>query len=160
MAKCPCGSGKEYKQCCSLYIKGGAPAPTAEALMRARYTAYVEKEIDFIVETHDKETRDDISRESVEEWSKESKWYGLEIKETVKGGESDSTGTVEFIAEYKQNGTKYNHHERAEFVKKKGNWFFHDSKMVNEPIVNETKVGRNDPCPCGSGKKYKKCCGA
>ncbi len=26
-------------------------------------------------------------------------------------------------------------------------------------IVKETKVGRNDPCPCGSGKKYKKCCG-
>ena len=30
-----------------------------------------------------------------------------------------------------------------------------DSKVV----VNEVKVGRNDPCPCGSGKKYKKCCG-
>ena len=28
-----------------------------------------------------------------------------------------------------------------------------------EPVKNENKVGRNDPCPCGSGKKYKNCCG-
>ncbi|MCI8339653.1 MAG: SEC-C domain-containing protein [Lachnospiraceae bacterium] len=27
-------------------------------------------------------------------------------------------------------------------------------------VVKEKKIGRNDPCPCGSGKKYKKCCGA
>lgn len=34
-------------------------------------------------------------------------------------------------------------------------------KQVNKPIVNKVqKVGRNDPCPCGSGKKFKKCCGA
>jgi len=159
MAKCPCGSGNDYKKCCAQYIKDGKNAPTAEALMRARYTAYVQKEVDYIIDTHDSETRKDVSRESVEEWAKDSKWFGLEILKTARGEEDDKNGVVEFIAEYKQDGTKFRHHEHSEFVKKKGKWFFHDSRMINEPIKNENKVGRNDPCPCGSGKKYKKCCG-
>ena len=35
-----------------------------------------------------------------------------------------------------------------------------EKSVVNKTVVNKNKVGRNDPCPCGSGKKYKKCCGA
>jgi len=121
MAKCPCGSGADYKSCCAQYIKNGIKAPTAEALMRARYSAYVEKEIDFILDTHDPATKKDVSRESTEEWANNAKWYGLNIIETVKGGEEDKTGIVEFIAEYKQDGTKFNHHEHSEFVKKREN---------------------------------------
>lgn len=37
--------------------------------------------------------------------------------------------------------------------------YSHFKKLRNKPVVNDNKVGRNDPCPCGSGKKYKKCCG-
>ncbi|MDA3809909.1 MAG: YchJ family protein [Spirochaetaceae bacterium] len=159
MAKCPCGSENDYKKCCALYIKDRVSAPTAEALMRARYTAYVQKEVDFIIDTHDSETRKDVSKESVSEWANDSKWYGLTILKTTGGGKDDKSGSVEFIAEYKQGGTKFKHHEHSDFVKKKGKWYFHDSRMINEPVVNENKVGRNDPCPCGSGKKYKKCCG-
>ncbi|MBU1611436.1 MAG: SEC-C domain-containing protein [Proteobacteria bacterium] len=33
------------------------------------------------------------------------------------------------------------------------------AKPAQQPVVKDAKVGRNDPCPCGSGKKYKKCCG-
>jgi preprotein translocase subunit SecA len=33
------------------------------------------------------------------------------------------------------------------------------SKTINRQPKKATKVGRNDPCPCGSGKKYKHCCG-
>ena len=45
---CPCGSGKNYSDCCEKIIKG-TPAETPEALMRARYSAYVKGEIDFII---------------------------------------------------------------------------------------------------------------
>ena len=53
------------------------------------------------------------------------------------------------------------HHELAEFRKSGDTWYFFDGKMVGPgQFTRETpKVGRNDPCPCGSGRKFKKCCG-
>jgi SEC-C motif-containing protein len=68
---------------------------------------------------------------------------------------------VEFRAMYTANGEFCNHHEVSRFVKEPDGWKFADGELVGEtPIVREEpKVGRNDPCPCGSGKKYKKCCG-
>ena len=159
MEKCPCGTGIDYKECCALYIEGGLKPPSAETLMRARYSAYVQKEIDFVMETHDPKTRKEASRESSTEWANNAKWFGLKILKTGGGGEADKTGTVLFIAEYKLKGKKYRHHEEGEFVKKWGTWYFSNSRMINDPIVNEAKIGRNEPCPCGSGKKYKKCCG-
>jgi len=159
MDLCPCGSGKEYEKCCGIYHKGIVPAPTAEALMRARYSAYVKSEIDFIVNSNEAND-DEVSREATEDWAKNSEWMGLEIVKKAKGGESDTTGIVEFKAFYMRDRARYTHHERAEFVKKDANWFFKDCVMINEPATRDPgKVGRNDPCPCGSGKKYKKCCG-
>ncbi|MCC6346382.1 MAG: SEC-C domain-containing protein, partial [Nitrospirales bacterium] len=35
-----------------------------------------------------------------------------------------------------------------------------DGDGIRQPVHKDRKVGRNDPCTCGSGKKYKKCCGA
>ncbi|MBN2617814.1 MAG: YchJ family protein [Spirochaetales bacterium] len=160
MSSCPCGSGKELDVCCKPYISGSAKAPTAEALMRSRYTAYTLVEVDYIVKTHDSKTRDEISKEETKNWAENSQWMGLDIVRVVDGQDKDSTGIVEFKAYYKQNGIKYTHHEEAQFTKKRGDWFFTDSKIVNKPVVRDgEKVGRNDPCPCGSGKKYKKCCG-
>ena len=94
-------------------------------------------------------------------WSKMATWHGLEILKTEKGGKDDSEGTVEFRALYSANGEFCNHHEVAQFVKVGGDWKFAEGELVGEkPIVREEpKIGRNDPCPCGSGKKYKKCCG-
>lgn len=160
MSSCPCGSGKELNVCCEPYISGSVKAPTAEALMRSRYTAYTQVEVDYILKTHDSKTRNEISKEETKIWAENSEWLGLEVIKTVKGGEDDTAGKVEFKAYYKQNGVKHTHHEEANFVKKRGSWYFEDCVIVNKPIVREgAKIGRNDPCPCGSGKKYKKCCG-
>jgi len=160
MADCSCGSGKDYEKCCAMYIEKGIPAPTAELLMRARYTAYAKGKIDFIMDSHIPSDRDNLSREDITLWSSSSEWQGLEILNTSKGTESDSKGTVEFKAHYMQDRARYTHHEVALFEKVEGQWFFADSQIQNKPLTRETpKVGRNDPCPCGSGKKYKKCCG-
>ena len=162
MAGCPCGSGNSYPKCCKPYIDGSRTAPTAEALMRARYTAYEKGAVDFIMNTHHPEGREELSREATEEWAKSSDWMGLEIVNCVAGGESDEQGTVEFIARYRgSDRAVVNHHELSSFEKADGQWFFRDARMINNPQKRESpKVGRNDPCPCGSGKKYKKCCGA
>jgi SEC-C motif-containing protein len=120
--KCPCGTGLELAQCCEPFIKGKSKAPTAEKLMRSRYSAFALGDIDYIEKTTDPSARTTFDR----------------------------AGTT----------VTRDHHERSEFKKRDGQWYFMDGKLVQEPVRAADKVGRNDPCPCGSGKKYKKCCGA
>ena len=88
---CPCGSGKNYSDCCEPIIKGTTKAPTAEALMRARYTSYVKHEIDFIINSCEKGDKiAEIDRKATEDWSNKSTWHGLKILRTEKGTEKDS----------------------------------------------------------------------
>lgn len=159
MNLCPCSSGSDYEQCCGPIISGKKLAPTAEATMRARYTSFVKGEIDFIRSTYNPEDMDQFDEEGITRWSKESEWKGLEIREVEAGTESDDTGKVEFIAKYAIGGVQQNHHEVSEFKKVDGRWFFMDGQVVGSTVSRTgPKVGRNDPCPCGSGKKFKKCC--
>lgn len=158
---CPCGSGKEYTACCGPIISGKLDAPTAEALMRARYSAYVKSEIGFIADSCVRaEGQNDIDMDETRRWSEESQWLGLTIHSTSKGGASDDEGLVDFSALYSRNGLKDEHREVAGFKKVDGKWLYADGKIVATTIVRSNpKVGRNDPCPCGSGKKFKHCCG-
>lgn len=161
MEQCPCGSGKPYAQCCEPYHNGTAQAPTALALMRSRYTAYVKGEIDYLVDTHDPTKRSGVDREATRTWAEESEWLGLDIIRTEGGAESDSSGVVEFVAHYRQDGEEHDHAEVSTFVQRQGQWYFSRAATPSSTVVRDSpKVGRNDPCPCGSGKKYKKCCGA
>jgi SEC-C motif-containing protein len=160
MKNCPCGSGLPYGECCESYIAGIKNAPTAEALMRSRYTAYVEHAIDYIVETCSQDEKDRIDVKQTRNWSEKSKWLGLRILSTEKGGSMDTEGTVEFEALYEMDGLRDNHHEKAKFKKKEGRWLYEEGSVMPKTVVRTTpKVGRNEPCPCGSGKKYKHCCG-
>jgi SEC-C motif-containing protein len=159
MSKCPCGSKQEFAVCCEPFIKGKTKAPTAEALMRSRYSAFATTDIDYVEKTTDPSARSTFDREGTIEWAKNSEWLGLEIVSASEGSAQDSTGFVEFIARYKYDGVERAHHERAEFKKRDKEWFFLDGKLVQAPVRAEPKIGRNDPCACGSGKKFKKCCG-
>ncbi|MDY3060584.1 MAG: YchJ family metal-binding protein [Fusobacterium sp.] len=132
---------------------------TAEELMRARYHAYETCDMEFIKESHDPDNTEGIDWAECEKWARESQWLGLEIISTTKGGEDDKDGIVEFKATYIENGKTIVHHERSYFVKKNGVWFYQKWLPITSTRINENRVGRNDPCPCGSGKKYKKCCG-
>lgn len=164
---CPCGSGAEYAQCCELYISGKKLPATPEALMRSRYSAFVKVQLPYLKETLAPEARGDYAEDDVREWASKSEWLGLEVI-AAKGS------TVEFTAKYKVDGKTLEHHEVANFKKKADRWYYVDGDShVHEdgkghhhhepiaPIVREApKVGRNDPCACGSGKKSKKCCAA
>jgi SEC-C motif-containing protein len=131
--------------------------------MRSRYTAYVRGDIDYLQETLAPERRESFHREAATGWSKNSQWLGLEIESTENGRPGDATGHVEFAAHYIADGLRQIHRERSLFRYDETDrrWYFVEGEMrKNAPAVRETRVGRNDPCPCGSGKKYKKCCGA
>jgi SEC-C motif domain protein len=159
---CPCGTGLELEACCGSIISGARPAPTPEALMRSRYTAYAQKNAVYIVDSHDPESRDDTDFAATRDWAERTTWLGLEVLGTKAGGADDERGEVEFVARFAdEQGREHSHHERSTFVRRDGLWYFQDGKVVPPPPVTRApKVGRNDPCPCGSGKKHKKCCGA
>lgn len=162
MEACPCGSGAEYARCCEPLITGSRKPSTAEALMRARYTAFVKTAVDFISETIHPSQRKQYNPDAVAAWSSNSEWQGLEIVHTEKGGPEDTQGTVEFIARYIEKEKPIDHHEIAEFVKSGDTWYFYDGNPPKpvQVVRQGPKIGRNDPCPCGSGRKSKKCCDA
>jgi SEC-C motif-containing protein len=141
---CVCGSGLDEDACCGPILTG-ARAPTALALMRSRYTAYVRGDIDYLMRTH----HGNPDRAGIEKWARESRWLGLEIV-SVEGDD-----VVEFIARGTSGGRPFEHRERSRFRKIDGAWFY-----IDGPAAKVKAPGRNDPCPCGSGKKYKKCHGA
>jgi len=156
---CPCGTGRNYSECCGPYLEGKISAPTAEALMRSRYTAFATGSMDYIFNTHHESTRAELDMDSVKSWALNSEWLGLEIRETQNGREKDTEGQVEFKCKFLFNDKEQTHHELSTFKKDGDKWFFVDGVLRNNTLRrSEPKVGRNDPCPCGSGKKAKKCC--
>ncbi|MFP8966200.1 YchJ family protein [Pokkaliibacter sp. CJK22405] len=170
--KCPCGSGRLYAECCEPLHKSESLASTPEALMRSRYAAFaIGKLGEYLLETWHPSTRPTTSAESM--GARDTQWQKLEIVDAVEMGDA---GEVEFKAYWLNKGKEHLLHERSRFSREEGRWryidgeIFHAGKLrkASPAIVPEGaagqdmstgKAGRNDPCPCGSGKKFKKCCG-
>jgi SEC-C motif-containing protein len=125
--------------------------------MRSRYTAYVRGLIDYVVATHDAETRSKLDVAAATKWSRETVWGGLEIVATERGEATDDEGFVEFIARGVTAGNAFAQRERSRFRRVDGRWYYVDGDLRARKAPTP---GRNDPCPCGSGQKYKRCHGA
>lgn len=155
---CPCGSPTPYEACCGVYHQGSKKPLTAIALMKSRYAAYAKKEINYLLQTTHPGL--DTVYEDLEAWANSTTWTRLEILTSSDGLAHQSNGRIEFKAYYLDQATKtHQHHEKSEFSKIDGQWYY-SSGEINPETQPETKhtIGRNDPCPCGSGKKHKKCC--
>lgn len=148
MSECYCQSHRLYSDCCEPFHQG-AVAPTPLALMRSRYSAFVLGLGEYLWQTHHPDYRGDLTIEQLSQ--RDTQWQKLDIvfHGTAPGGE---TGIVEFKAWYQQGGRLALMHERSNFVFEAGRWYYTDG------IMNPPAVGRNAPCPCGSGKKFKQCC--
>ena len=157
---CPCGSRLNFEECCEPFLIHAKKPSTTTQLMRARYTAYALGTVEYLYETSGPKVKKEFDADSSRKWSESAKWTGIEILKEEGGTSIDEKGAVEFIAHYTVNDTAFDHHERAEFAKVNGEWVFIDGKIFGpEPEKREEpKIGRNDSCPCGSGKKFKKCC--
>jgi len=147
--QCPCNSGQPYSACCAPIHANPKAATQAEQLMRARYSAHVLNKVAFIVETWHPSKRDQLSTEQIEQWCSSSDWLRLEINATQPG---NPISYVTFTAVYKDKQGLHCHRECSRFSFEQAQWWYLDGE------VSSTKPSRNDPCPCGSGKKYKKCC--
>ena len=146
---CPCGTKKMYLQCCGPRHDGTRPPESAEALMRSRYTAFAIGKGDYLVATGPgKGDPDELGQ-----WGKSVLWLGLEITARDKGTPEDTEGMVAFIARYLEEGAECRIVERSRFAKSKGKWMYLDG--IGQRTRRE--IGRNEKCPCGSGKKFKLC---
>jgi len=127
---CPCLSGKEYDACCGAIISGRQAAPTAEALMRSRYSAFVKSEINYLKDSLHPDSRADFDPVSTKDWADSSEWLGLKIINTSGGGENDQEGTVEFLTLFRIENVAYEHHELGEFKRLNGIWYYVDGKVI------------------------------
>jgi SEC-C motif domain protein len=149
---CYCGSELSFENCCGSMIAGKRKAATALELMKSRYSAYCSGATDYLIATTHLSKRSQFDKASIEQWAKESEWKGLKIISTHKGTKEDTQGEVAFQAFFKDEAKKSRvHYEHSLFVKEQSQWFYLSGKII--------AISRNDNCPCGSGKKYKKCCG-
>ena len=146
-----------YSDCCQPYHKGLKKAETAERLMRTRYSAFVKVLPEYIVTTTLPAQQSLLDVAAIEDWAKQTPWAGLEIIEhTPKLGKRHAQ--VEFKAFYTTaDAQQAAHHERSTFVKVKDEavnetWFFLDPTVA-------MSVTQKQPCICGSGEKFKRCCG-
>ncbi len=121
---CPCGSSNPYSACCARYLEGNEPAPTAEALMRSRYTAYTLLREDYLLATWHPSTRPSALGLAEEA---PTKWLGLEVKRHEQ--QDADHAIVEFVARYKVHGRAHRLHEVSRFVREAGRWFYVDGDM-------------------------------
>ena len=159
MAQCLCGSGRNFDECCGPVIAGSKP-DTAEALLRSRYTAFAMGNTDYLVDTLTSDIRDSFDQVEAYNTAADAKWQSLEIRRIIEGGIDDETGSIEFVAKFRLRDEQRLHHELSKFRREDGQWRCAGGETNPKPPPRDVaKVGRNEPCPCGSGKKFKKCCG-
>lgn len=119
--------------------------------MRSRYTAFVQANRDYLLQTWHPTTRPEKFQ-----LEKDTHWLGLTIVDSPAPTASDREAWVEFKAKFCRENREQALSERSRFIQQDGRWFYVDGEYDRQPQSN--KIGRNHPCPCGSGKKYKRCC--
>ncbi len=146
-ASCPCGSGRPFDACCGPRLSGVRPAETPEALMRSRYAAFARADGGYLVATQAPALSRGNADTMIDSFSKRL-WVGLKVLE-AKGDE------VEFEARFLEGGGHFVMKERSRFTQPGGRWRYESGTSS----VRAEELGRNDRCPCGSGKKFKSCHG-
>ncbi|MCK3654600.1 preprotein translocase subunit SecA [Pasteurellaceae bacterium Macca] len=147
---CPCQSHQAYGDCCQPFHLGHQTPQTAEQLMRSRYCAYTLKNIPYIVATTVPSQQLLLDVDAMTQWAESTQWAGLEVLSHRPLGKLHSL--VEFNAFFIEEDECKAHHEHSLFVNIHDKWYFVDP-TVSLPTQKQ-------PCVCGSGKKFKHCCGA
>jgi SEC-C motif-containing protein len=150
--QCPCGSGQSFAACCESFLTGVARPATPEQLMRSRYTAFCRQQVDYLIATHHPPQRELDERQALLKTTRETTWLSLRVLAAPPA--RGDHGVVEFVAFFLSHNTVNQLHERSNFVRDAGRWYYVDGLHL-PPIT----VGRNDPCWCGSGRKLKQCHG-
>ena len=123
---CPCGSGQPYGVCCGPLHRGLEQAPTAERLMRSRYSAYFLGLADYVLTTWASSTRPaELTLATGPTWRR------LQIVDTADGGPADSAGMVEFRASYRDADGVGLLHERSRFAREDNRWVYLEGEILD-----------------------------
>jgi SEC-C motif-containing protein len=123
--RCPCGTGLTFGECCGPFLTADAQPPTAERMMRSRYTAYAIHHPGYLLATWHPSTRPEKLT-----LDPDLQWISLEILGRTRGGMLDSEGTVEFRATYRSEGMRMYRSENSQFVRENKAWFYVDGTVV------------------------------
>lgn len=137
---CPCKSSSEYKVCCEPYHNGKQSAPTAEALMRSRYSAYALQLPRYLFKTWHKATRPTLQQLSQHD---NIQWVSLKIKKTELGREQDTTGIVAFTATFVQHDKIEQLTERSYFERVQGKWVYVDGENNSSKASINSNEGKS-----------------
>ncbi|MEA1919856.1 MAG: YchJ family metal-binding protein [Campylobacterota bacterium] len=137
-----------FNECCAPFIHNKKNAPTPLALMRSRYSAYTLKQIDYLLQTQCQIEDPLTMYHEISEFANHAYFQHLEIV-------ASEDHSVEYKAYYILNHRQELLHEKSNFTCKDGIWCYKEGTIFSTPVTFK----RNDPCICGSGKKYKRCCG-
>lgn len=151
---CPCGSNQPYPTCCGPYINQKRPAPTPEALMRSRYTAYSLADMDYIQRSMKGKPLQHFDAVAGARWASKVIWLDLRILEHRMI--DTEHGHVTFLARFIEHQRVHYLQENSEFRREQGQWFYVDGVLAERPPEKQP-VSRHSPCPCGSQKKFKNC---
>ncbi|MFQ6370999.1 YchJ family protein [Shewanella sp. YIC-542] len=146
---CPCGNGLDYGACCAPFHQYALPAPSPEALMRSRYSAFVLQQFAYLEATHHPDFRQGLTAEVLAQGT-HPQWLALQVLHTEQ---QTDTGIVIFKAWFQQQGQLDAIYEKSRFRLENGQWFYTDGEQATVTLPK-----RNDRCFCGSGKKFKQCC--
>lgn len=144
---CPCGSSDTFENCCQSLHLGLKSANSPIELMRSRYTAFSTNNADYLMQTSSRELLEQLTKPDLQTTIDNCEFIKLSVL-------SSEENHVEFIASYITGDKLESIHERSTFVFEQGSWKYDSGQHYLTP---STKLSRNDPCPCGSGKKFKKC---
>ena len=124
---CPCGSKKPLEACCGPYLEGKENAPTPEALMRSRYTAYSLGDLDYIERTMKGKALQGFNKAASEKALEGTTWVQLTV---LQASEENDTGKVQFVATFQQGGQSSSMHEISTFKKIEGQWYYTDGEVT------------------------------
>lgn len=123
--RCPCSSGLPYGECCGPIHAGSATAPTAQALMRSRFSAFAVGDADYLRESWHPSTRP-----ASVDLDADTRWLRLDIVSTAAGGPFDDRGEVTFEARYRTaDGERGVLRERSRFLRERGRWYYVDGDL-------------------------------
>jgi len=161
--KCYCGSEQSFNLCCGAIIEDRAIANTPEQLMRSRYSAYAIADANYIFNTYALSTKQSQSLEDIQQWAKHTKWLKLEVHssddislEDIIVTESTLPAKVHFTATYIADKKFHRMSEHSNFIVEQQRWRYLDGEVTEHLELTSPK--RNEPCICGSNKKFKRCC--
>lgn len=165
---CFCGRATEYAHCCAPFHQGLDQPAHPEQLMRARFSAYVLKDVNYIARTYHPSQQSINASAEISQFATQARFLSLKVLD-LAGAESlkpengvrwsevpaaEQIGYVHFIATFLLGERLETLEELSRFVMDHGVWSYLDGQLYTHPVQ---KPGRNDPCPCGSGRKFKQC---